>query len=157
MIISDMEDRVALEMEREGISLEEARRILRNDDEQRRKWSKHLYGIDTAAPSLYDLILHIKTLTVDDAVDVMCYTARLPRFQTTNQSQKVLEDHLLAAEVKAALVEVKPDIEVSATDGIVLVNTQAHISQEEHLAHKLREIGERIPGAQKIVVNIHPR
>jgi len=157
MIISDMEDRVALEMEREGISPEEARRILRNDDEQRRKWSKHLYGIDTADPSLYDLVLHIKNLTVDDAVDVICDTARLPRFQTTSQSQKVLEDRLLAAEVKAALVEVKPDIEVSAADGIVLVSTQAHISQEEHLTRKFREIGEGIPGAQKIGVNIHPR
>ncbi|MFC1904795.1 cytidylate kinase family protein [Chloroflexota bacterium] len=157
LIISDMEDRVALEMEREGISIEEARRILRNDDEQRRKWSKHLYGIDTADSSLYDLVLHIKNLIVNDAVDIICNTVRLPHFQTTYQSQKVLEDRLLAAEVKAALIEVKPDIEVSATDGIVLVNTKAHISQEEHLAHKLREIGEGIPGVQKIVVNIHPR
>ena len=43
-ILSDMADRVKLEMEREKIQEKEAFRILQNDDEERRKWSKHLYG-----------------------------------------------------------------------------------------------------------------
>ncbi|MGD0828638.1 MAG: cytidylate kinase-like family protein, partial [Desulfobaccales bacterium] len=55
-IIADLEDRVQEEMKREKISAEEARRILQKDDEERRKWSKHLYGIDTWDPSLYDLV-----------------------------------------------------------------------------------------------------
>ena len=156
-IISDMEDRIALEMERKKISRAEAQRILKNDDEQRRKWSKHLYGIDTTAPSLYDLVLHIKNLTADDAVDIICYTARLPHFQTTAQSQKAMEDRLLASEVKAVLIDIKPDIDVSATDGVVLVKTKAHISQEEHLVHNIREVGGKIPGVKSIGVNVHPK
>ena len=155
-IISDMEDRIAWEMEREKISREEAQRILKSDDEQRRKWSRHLYGIDTMDASLYDLILHIKALTPDDAVDIICHTVGLPDFQTTAQSQKVLEDYLLAHEVKAALINIKPDIDVTARDGVVLVNTKAHISQEEHLVHQIREIGGSIPGVKEISINIRP-
>jgi len=151
---SDMEDRIALEMEREKIPRGEARRTLKSDDEQRRKWSKHLYGIDTTNPSLYDLVVHIKTLTADDAVDIICYTVGLAHIQTTAESQKALEDYLLASEVKAALIDIKPDIEVSATDGMVLVKVKAHISQEEHLAHKIRKVGEQIPGVKKIGVNV---
>ena len=154
---SDMEDRIALEMEREKISRGEAQRILKSDDEQRRKWSRHLYGIDTTNPSLYDLVLHIKTITVDDAVDIICHTVGLAHFQTTAESQKALEDRLLAAEVKAVLVDIKSDIDVSAADGVVLVRAKSKFSQEEHLVHRIREIGKSVPGVKEISINIHPR
>ncbi|NIM21549.1 MAG: cytidylate kinase-like family protein, partial [Candidatus Latescibacteria bacterium] len=50
-IIAEMEDRVKLEMERERISQSEARRILRSDDQERRKWSLSLFGVDTWDPT----------------------------------------------------------------------------------------------------------
>jgi len=156
-IISDMEDRIALEMEREKVSREEAQRILKSDDEQRYKWSKHLHGIDTTDSSLYDMVLHIKTLTPDDAVDMICHTVGLTHFQTTAQSQKALEDRLLASEVKAALIDIQPDINVSARDGMVLVKTKAHISQEAHLAHIIREAGRHVPGVKEISVDVQVR
>ena len=70
-IIADMEERVREEMKRENISAEEARRILQKDDGERRKWSKHVYGIDTWDPSLYDLVIDIKCISVDGAVDII--------------------------------------------------------------------------------------
>jgi len=156
-IISDMADRIALEMERENISRKEAERILKSDDEQRRRWSKYLSGLDTQDPSLYDIVLHIKTLTPDDAVDLICHTVGLPHFQTTPESQKVLEDCLLASEVKSAIIDIKPDIDVSATDGDVLVQTKAHISQEEYLTSKIKEAAANIEGVKNIKVNVHVR
>jgi len=62
-IIADMDERVMLEMEREHISSKEALHILKKDDEQRRKWSRRLYGIDTRDPGLYDLVLRIRKIT----------------------------------------------------------------------------------------------
>jgi len=156
-IVSDMEDRIALEMERENISQREAENILKNDDEQRRRWSRHLYGIDTADPGLYDLVLHIKTLTPNDAVDMICHTIGLSHFQTTPQSQKILEDHLLAAEVKAALVDIKSNIDVYVEDGIVLVSTKTRISEEERLFQDIKEIGESIPGVKGLRISAHPK
>ena len=50
-IVSDIEDRVQLEMKRKGIDADKARRILERDDKERRKWSQNLYGIDTADPN----------------------------------------------------------------------------------------------------------
>jgi cytidylate kinase len=37
-VIADLEDRVKEELKREGISAEEARYILKKDDDERRKW-----------------------------------------------------------------------------------------------------------------------
>jgi len=156
-IISDWDDRVVLEMERQNISRKEAERILKSDDKQRRRWSKHLYGIDTVDSSLYDLVLHIKNVTADDAVDIICHTVGLPHFQTTTESQKTLEDLLLAREVKVALLDIKPDSDVSASDGIVLVKTRAHISQEAYLVHMIREAGRRVPGVKEISVDLQVR
>ena len=70
-IVADLEDRVKEEMKRENIFAKEARRILLKDDEERRKWSKSLYGIDTRDPCLYDLVIKIKYVTVDGAVDII--------------------------------------------------------------------------------------
>ena len=155
-IIADMDDRIMFEMEREKIAKKEAFRILRNDDEQRRKWSRHLYGIDTWDPNLYDLILHIRKITVDDAVDIICHTVRLKHFQTTPQSQKAMDDLLLACEVRAILIDLKPDIEVSADNGIVLVRTQIPLPQEEYLVHEIQRVAKPIPGVKEIHVNVVP-
>ena len=58
-IIADLEERIRLEMEREGISEKEALHILKKDDKERKKWSKHLYGIDTWDPSLLKLFISL--------------------------------------------------------------------------------------------------
>jgi cytidylate kinase len=98
-IIADMEDRAKLEMEREGISREEALRILKNDDAERRKWSQYLYGIDTWDPSLYDLVVHIKNITTNDAADIICHSVGLDRFKTTPESLKALNSLLMTAKI----------------------------------------------------------
>ncbi len=97
-ISADLEDRIEEEMRRENISADEARAIIKKDDEGRRRWSLYLFGADTWDPSLYDLVIHIKSkaLTVNDAVNLILCAAKLPCFQTTPESQKVLDDLVLA-------------------------------------------------------------
>ena len=51
-IIADMKDRVQIVMDREKISYESALALIKKDDLERRKWSQHLYGIDTSEPDL---------------------------------------------------------------------------------------------------------
>lgn len=153
-IIADMAARVRNEMEREGISREKASKILKQDDEERRKWSKYLYGIDTRDASLYDLVIHIKKVTVDDAVDIICNTVALDHFKTTPESRKAVDDLLLAAELKAALIGLKPDIEVSASDGIMQVKTRALVSEERTLVRNMQEVAKTIPGVKELRVQV---
>jgi cytidylate kinase len=97
-ITASLEDRIKEEVKRENISPEEARRILRKDDEERRKWSLALYGIDTWDSSLYDMVLHIKTMTVEDAVSTIRRALEIPRFQSTPESQALLDKLVLRAQ-----------------------------------------------------------
>ena len=149
-IIADMDDRVRTEMERERVPREEALRILKSDDEERRKWSLNLYGIDTADPSLYDLVIHIRKITVEDAANMICQVAGLDRFHTSSESQKAVADMALAAEVKAALIDVKSDVEVHANSGMVRVETRVPLEEQEELVKEMKRIVESIAGVTRV-------
>ena len=57
-IIADLEDRLAMVMERDDLSRKEALRYIDNVDQQRIKWGRKLYGINVSDPDLYDLVLN---------------------------------------------------------------------------------------------------
>ena len=150
-IIADMEDRIRLEMQHQKISREEAARILRNDDDQRLRWSKYLYGIDTKDPQLYDLVLHIRKIGVDEAVDMICHAVNMRIFQTTPESQKTLDDLLLAAEAKVALGELGTNLEISADMGVVEVRQGPKSKQLTH-ADEIKAIVQKVPGVKDVIL-----
>jgi cytidylate kinase len=154
-ILADMEDRVRWEMEREQISEKEARRILEKDDDERRKWSKSLYGIDTWDAQSYDIVLHINKITVDDAVGIICHTASLPSFQATDESRKKMDDLIVASSVRTALIDFKPDIEVSCNDGVVLVRTTVSLTKEDAVVDEIKRIANAIPDVREVQVSAH--
>ena len=153
-VIADMEDRVRLEMEREGISEREARAILKKDDKERRQWSTSLYGSDTADPSLYDIVIHIKKMSVDDAVNIICQCIALPQFQTTEESQRVMDELVLAAQVKAALIRDWPNVQVRAAGSKIMVEVRVPIDQEPAVTNHISEIVRTVRGVASVQVNV---
>ncbi len=177
-IVDKMEERVELVMQREavfeqaasamkglvrqgltlpgshrGISKERALHILEETDEARRQWGLYLYGIDTTDSSIYDLVIHINKLSADDAAEVICFTAGLSPFHTTAQSQQAMDDLLLAARVKASLIERHPRVNVTANEGSVYVGLEgASPSQEQ----EIRDVVGQIQGVNEIDVHSHP-
>jgi len=156
-IIADMEDRVKEEMKRENISAEKALYILKKDDDERRKWSMQLFGADTWDSRLYDLVLHIKNLTVGDAVEILAATARKPIFQTSPASRRTLENLALAARVQMTLVKRDPTIHVSAEDGVVsITNVGKTMAANETAMAEMKRLAEAIDGVEKVIINVFP-
>jgi len=155
-IIADFEDRVRFEMEREGISASKAADILKKDDNQRRKWSQHLYGIDPWNPNLYSMILHIHKLTVDDATHLICEASKAKAFQTTPESQQMMDDLALSAEVRAILLGANLDTEVTAEGGVVSVRLTAPVAHEKALVEKIQTAVQEIKDIKDVRVNIKP-
>jgi cytidylate kinase len=151
-IIADMENRVKLEMARENISEREALRLLKNDDKERRKWCKYIYGIDKWDPSLYDLVIHIKKITVENAVDLICNTVRLEQFRATPESQKMLDDMLVAAKVKVLLIDMKPDIDVVAENGAISIKAKSIKFKDEEMIQKIKQIAKSVPGVKNVEI-----
>ncbi len=149
-IIADLEDRVKEEMKRENISAEEARKILLKDDEERRKWSKTLYGIDTRDPSLYDLVINIKYITADDAVDIIRCALKNPRFQTTPQGKNLVVEMYLAAGIEAALIQDIPSIKVEAKvtdkEPEVFIYLKKSLCEDEELMKRVKRLASYVAG-----------
>jgi len=177
-IIGEKEDRVKLLMEREaifeqaasamrglpveglprsgrhrGMSKEKAAQVLEDIDEARRKWGLHLYGIDTHDPGLYDLVIHVKKLSTDDAAAIICRAAGLDRFQATAESRQAIDDLTLAAHVKASLIERYPRIKATANDGAVYVALEGGSSSEKTA---IQASVEKIPGVDKVDIDVYP-
>ena len=153
-IIADMEERAQLEMARETISRSEAMRLLKKDDDERRKWSQYLYDTDTADPNLYDLVIHIRKITVDDAVEIICNTVSMATFNTTEASKQAITDLLLAAEVKAAVIQLDHSITTSAENGVVTIHSQAMLHQQNALGNEIEAIAKTIPGVLGVNIRL---
>jgi cytidylate kinase len=162
-VFADLEERVKDEMKREGGSAAKARQTVIKDDEERRAWALSLYGMDTSDPSLYDMLLHIGTLTVDDAARVIAETAALPSFQTTPESKRLLNDRVLASQVEALLVEEYPRVQVTARNGEAFVHLHIGLSihtlltEKQKIIEKVESIAISLGGAEKAHVTFdHP-
>lgn len=156
-IIADLEDRIKLYMEQMGETRKAATKFFKRLDNQRRKWGKNLYGIDTWDSRLYDLVLHMQNMTSDEAADVICQTVRLKSFQTTPESQKKMEDMFLASEVKVALINLRPDVEVSVKDGLVRIKTMDEDEMErERIIGEIDDLVKKISGVKETEVQVIP-
>jgi len=153
-ILGDIEDRAAEEAKREGISSEKARYILLKDDEERRRWGLQVYGTDTWDSRLYDMVLNIKALTVDDAVEIISGVVAKPCFRTTPEAQKRLNDLALATRVQATLAKIAPRIVVTADDTAVFIRNAEEIPtlSEETIA-EIKATAAGIDGVETVFID----
>jgi len=136
-INSNLEDRIKIGMERDHLSRKQALRLIKKVDEQRKRWGRKLYGFDPWDSSLYDLVLNIDRITVNDAVSTIYRIAQLEPFRITPEVKKSLENLALAAEVRTHLIGVKPDVEICADNGYVTLNTGIPVSHDSELVQKI--------------------
>ena len=154
-VIADMEDRLKQVMQRDGVSRKSAWRFINRIDKERKKWSQQMYGFDAYDPKLYDLVLHVHKIGVDDAVEIICHAARLERLQATEESRRAIEDAALAAAVKAALIKEHPEAEVTSQDGTVFVNARTSEAEELRSAEEIEAVARGVPGVKEVKVDLH--
>lgn len=155
-IIADLDDRIRLEMERHRLSHAEAKKRIHEDDTQRLKWSRYLFGTDTTDPALYDLVIHIHGLSATDAASIICDTLKLPRFRTTPQGAMTLRDLALAAEIEATLFDLMPEVRAVVTNGEVTVTVAVGEVNAEPVIREIRETVKAIRGVRSITMQTAP-
>jgi len=156
-VITSLQERVQVLIEREQISPKNAAHLIRKEDRDRRKWSQHLYGLDTWDPEHYNLVLNIQETPVETAAEIICHAARLPHFQPTPESRRTMDDLTLAAHVKAAVIQVVPRVEVSASGSHVTIRVVTMESREEAVFQQVEEIAGALPGVEHLDIMPQPR
>lgn len=137
-VIAEMEERIAFLRSRRRISRDEAVRLIEREDRERAEWYRTLYGIDMHDPRLYDMVLHVDRLSIDDACDIICHAASGNSFKATDQSRSALADLATESHVKVILARIcKAD--VTCKNGIVHIQARGQ---------KLRASGVASPEVQ---------
>ncbi len=155
-ILGDMEARVKDEAARSGVSADEARFRLKQDDEERRKWALFLYGVDIEHPSRYDMVLNLKNMSVDEAVDLITGAVTLPCYQPTTKSIRRMQNLALKAEVRAAMFDF-PTARVIAEDGQVKVTVKGLTDQEGAISERINITPlANIDGIEQLTVRVEP-
>ena len=98
-----LEERVRAEMREYNKDYEQALEYIKKADARRNRWVNFLYGEDWHDPSLYDLSINLRSISVDTACDMIAWMVNGDAFKTTEKSLKRLKDLSLECEVKAAI------------------------------------------------------
>ncbi len=150
-LVAPVEFRVHMLRQREGMSREDAIDYIKKIDEQRKKWSEFLYGVDLIDPHLYDLMLNLHFLDIEGAVEVIVAAARRAEFTMTDKARQSFLDHLLAARVEAYLAAnhqtADLEVKIEAHQGEVFLN--GRLASAADVESVLRVTGE-VEGVKKI-------
>jgi len=102
-IVAPMEFRIQMVQDRLKYGRSGAIAHIEKVDEDRRKWVQFLYGVDWRDPSLYDLVLNLEHMTMEEACRVISSLVTDRRFEFTPQCQQKMDDLALASRVRADL------------------------------------------------------
>ena len=153
-ILADPEEQVRQISSREGTGREKAARELKRRESLRRRWSKGAYGRDEADASLYDMVISLSQIDINEAVGTITETARYPRFRPMTYSIKCMKDKELATKVRGLLMAHYPDVRVRADGTTVVVETNALKREKRKRAEKIKELAGRIPGVDYVEVHV---
>ena len=134
--------------ESQGLPKKEAQRRIAKDDEACAEWTKFLFDLGPWDKSLYDTFLPMQTVSVDEAVNVLCEYARRPALKTIPDARQTLADCRLAAQVNRALVEKGHDTDVSCQDGHATILIRKYTMRMQRLQEELETIAKGVPGVK---------
>lgn len=151
-ILANPDLRVAVVREREQVSEREARRLIAKIDEERRKWTRRLYGVDPWDPSLYDLVVCIDKIEVEGAVRLICQAASQEAFRLTEHDRQKLKDLALSCKLRSELLDLDANVVVTSEYGNVLVYTKGDDWKTRKLEKKILSLTSGMEGINNIEI-----
>lgn len=124
-LLAPIDYRVRTAMAELGLTAEQARTYLDEEDAKREKWFRCLYHEEWADHSRYDIVLNLANLTKDSAVEVVAGLVQRAEAGRTAASDQELKDFALATRVRAEIVFrssfASAAVEVRAEGGAVIL------------------------------------
>jgi cytidylate kinase len=124
-IVAPMSYRVPAAMKRLGIDERKAIAYIEKVDRERERWVRFLYNAQWQDPSLYDLVVNLEQLSIEEACDIVCGMIGFERFAWTDDSRRKVADMALASLVIAELARDERTrgsaLDVSCSSGIVTI------------------------------------
>lgn len=124
-IIAPMEFRIRMARQRLKFSRSDAISYIEKMDHDRQRWTQYLYGVDWGDPALYDIVINLEYLNIDEACRMITSLIRERCFDNTPECQATMNDFALASHVRASLA-LNPatshlEVEVESQGGLIAI------------------------------------
>ena len=152
-IIAPLEFRIKMAQARLNLGRAQALEHIQKMDNDRKKWTSYIYGVDWTDPSIYDIVLNLEYMTVNDACDVIAELVRKDRFALNPESQAMLNDLALASRIRAnlAMNTFTEDLEVEVQARSGAVHIQGKVSSR-YQCREIERIAKAVPGVKELSV-----
>lgn len=150
-IIAPLEFRIKMAQQRLKISRGEVIAYIQKMDHDRQKWTQYLYGVDWGDPALYDLVLNLEHISIDEACNVIANMARERCFQFSPACQAEMDNLALASRVRANLAINQPtsdlEVDVTAHNGHIAIRGKLSSMNQ---VDEVRRVAASTPGVGEI-------
>ena len=170
LVMAEMEDRITFLQKKEKMSRNSAVEFIRREDKNRADWYRYMSKADMNDPRLYDLVINIGRLDVQDACRIISTAATSETRKATPESKKAFCDLALNYHVKAALQDIC-EADVTSDGGMVHLRIHgqklkktgfAGPELERHVREQIRDdlgsqvvrVVKKIPGVKEVVCDI---
>ncbi len=146
-VIAPLEKRVAMIQERLEVSPSEAVAYIRKVDEDRRNWTRYLYGVNWEDPALYDVVVNLGAMSIPEACRIVATAARQKCFELLGDWQTQLEDLAIGSRVRASLATnaATAHLEFEVTSRAGRVSIQGKVASAEEL-EEIKRVAQSVPG-----------
>jgi cytidylate kinase len=141
-IIAPLEFRAQMVQDRLKYSRRDAIAYIEKVDAERRRWTQFLYGVDWGDPTLYDIVLNLEFIEIEEACRIISSIVIERRFEFTPESQRRMDDLALGSRVRADLAINRStsdlELEVEANEGAIAIKgkvaTMSQIDEVKRVA-----------------------
>jgi cytidylate kinase len=151
-IIAPLEFRLDMVESRLKLSREESLAYIQKVDDGRRRWTQFLYGVNWEDPALYDLVVNLEHMSIEEACSVLGAVVKQQRcFQFTEECQAAMDDLALASRIRANLAIDSStshlEVEVTASRGAVRIAGKLATPDE---VVEVRRVALAVPGVTSL-------
>lgn len=150
-IIAPLEFRVKMAQDRLKLSRAEVLAYIERMDQNRRKWTQYLYGVDWGDPANYDVVLNLEAIDICEACDTVATLARQRCFDFSPCCQAAMDDLALSSRIRAELALDSAtshlEVTVEAKDGAVTVHGSVSTMSD---IDDVRRVAEALAGVKSL-------
>ena len=153
-LIADMKYRVSLACST-GMSENEARKVIHKSDEDRMSWTKNILERDDPWNiSMYDMVLPTDKMSPEEIANLVEKTLEKDILKVSADSQKAVQDFILASRVETVLAKEGHFITAEADAGAVTLIIDKNVIMLKKLEEELRAIAAKVQGVQSVATKV---
>ena len=115
-VLTDMASLTFRTAAEKNISPSRVRKGLEKRMRKRRRWTLNAFQVDETQPSNYDMLFTLGNFDIDRVAKTVAETAGDRKFTAMTYSRKILDEQVLACNVRLALVKKYPEVMVRIKD-----------------------------------------